>query len=234
LDYVRLERLLDSLHGLDMPGSVLERICTVAAAALALDGAGLSSLSSHGREMLVATDPTATVVETLQIEFEQGPCAEVVDSQVPYLEPELTSAAARDRWPAFTRLALDEGISSVHAFPLIVDGRSVGALDVYARRPGTLDTDQLADGVMLAGLAALAIKDGKQGSGIAGVDLVIEPSEPWAHPAVVHNASGILSEQLGISIDEAFVRLRVHAFGVGRSVNEVAADVVARRLRLQR
>jgi hypothetical protein len=38
---------------------------------------------------------------------------------------------------------------------------------------------------------------------------------------------------LGLSVDEAILRLRAHAFAAGRSLRDVAADVVARRLRLE-
>ena len=48
---------------------------------------------------------------------------------------------------------------------------------------------------------------------------------------VVHQAAGAVSVQLGVTVTEALVRLRAHAFSEGRSVNEVAEDVVARRLR---
>ena len=46
----------------------------------------------------------------------------------------------------------------------------------------------------------------------------------------VHQASGMISEQLGIGIADALVRLRAHAYAEGRPVNAVAADVVARVL----
>ena len=39
---------------------------------------------------------------------------------------------------------------------------------------------------------------------------------------------------LGVGIDEAMARLRGHAFAEGRSVDDVAKDVVAGRLRLGR
>jgi hypothetical protein len=37
---------------------------------------------------------------------------------------------------------------------------------------------------------------------------------------------------LHISVAEALVRIRAHAFGDARTVSDVAADIVARRLRL--
>jgi hypothetical protein len=41
----------------------------------------------------------------------------------------------------------------------------------------------------------------------------------------------MISVQLGVSLAEALVRLRAHAYAEGRLIAEVAADVVARRLR---
>jgi hypothetical protein len=48
----------------------------------------------------------------------------------------------------------------------------------------------------------------------------------------VHNAAGMISAQLGISVTEALIRLRAFAFGNDRLLADVAQDVVARRLRL--
>jgi len=53
------------------------------------------------------------------------------------------------------------------------------------------------------------------------------------HWAEVHQATGMLSVELGISIDEAFVRSRAHAFGDRRALRDVARDVVTRRLTLE-
>jgi len=49
----------------------------------------------------------------------------------------------------------------------------------------------------------------------------------------VHQATGMISVQLEVSLAEALVRLRAHAYANDRPLNEVAADVVARRLRLE-
>ncbi|WP_341533603.1 ANTAR domain-containing protein [Streptomyces cinnamoneus] len=49
--------------------------------------------------------------------------------------------------------------------------------------------------------------------------------------AEIDQASGMLTVQLGVGIEEAFVRLRAYAYAQGRRLADVAADVVARRLR---
>ena len=42
----------------------------------------------------------------------------------------------------------------------------------------------------------------------------------------------MLTEQLGVGIAEAFVRLRAHAYAYDRRLADVARDIVTRRLRL--
>jgi AmiR/NasT family two-component response regulator len=49
--------------------------------------------------------------------------------------------------------------------------------------------------------------------------------------AEVHQATGMISVQLGVSLEEAFVRLRAHAFASGGALGDVAGEVVGRRLR---
>jgi len=44
----------------------------------------------------------------------------------------------------------------------------------------------------------------------------------------------MISVQIEVSLAEAAVRLRVHAFGEGRPLAEVAREVVGRRLRVER
>ena len=43
----------------------------------------------------------------------------------------------------------------------------------------------------------------------------------------------MLSEQLDIDIADAFARIRAHAYAEGRSVNDVAAEVVGGTLRIR-
>jgi AmiR/NasT family two-component response regulator len=49
--------------------------------------------------------------------------------------------------------------------------------------------------------------------------------------AEIHQATGMISVQLGVSLEEAFVRLRAHAFAGNAALGHVAAEVVDRRLR---
>ena len=52
--------------------------------------------------------------------------------------------------------------------------------------------------------------------------------------AEVHQAAGMLSVQLEVSVSDALVRLRAHSYAEGRPLHDVEVDVVRRRLRLGR
>jgi AmiR/NasT family two-component response regulator len=49
--------------------------------------------------------------------------------------------------------------------------------------------------------------------------------------AEIHQATGMISVQLGVTLEEAFVRLRAHAFASNIALGALAGEVVRRRLR---
>ena len=57
----------------------------------------------------------------------------------------------------------------------------------------------------------------------------LEASADFRH--VVHQASGMVSVQLDVSVGQALIRLRAYAFGNERRLADVARDVVAGTLR---
>jgi AmiR/NasT family two-component response regulator len=49
----------------------------------------------------------------------------------------------------------------------------------------------------------------------------------------VHQATGLVLAQLGVSAEAAFARLRAYAYAEDRRLDDVARDVVERRLRFE-
>ena len=89
----------------------------------------------------------------------------------------------------------------------------------------------LSDGFGLAQIATsllleiqLGALPGELGPGLDG---------DWAHRAVVHQATGMISAQLAVELTDALARMRSVAFSSGRSIYDVAADVVSRRIRVE-
>ena len=109
-------------------------------------------------------------------------------------------------------------------------------MGLYRERPGSLSTFQLGDALVFADTATLLLLE-SQGQAAAQVDAGSgpggQPSGLALHRAEIDQATGMLTEQLGVGIAEAFIRLRAYAYVNDLRLTDVARDIVARRLRLQ-
>jgi hypothetical protein len=207
------------------------RIAQLCVDLLEVTGAGVSMVTEAGnRGIVCATDDVSARIEDLQFTLGEGPCVEAVRFGQPVLIPDLAETAdiAIDSWPAFLKGAGAAGVRAVFAFPLRIGAISVGALDLYRDRPGELTDDQLPAALMAADAAAIALMQFNVGGDDA---LSNELDFGASYQMQVHQATGMVQVQLGISTEEAFLMLRARAFAADRPLIDVAIDVVERRLR---
>lgn len=228
----RLSAVLAAMADLDGANpSALDRLCGAAVTLLSLRGAGISLMvDGELRGTAGVSGSGVEMVQELQFELGEGPCVDAWASMEPVLEPDLAGPEVA-RWSAFAPDAVAAGVLAVFAFPMLLGAIRIGVLVLYRDRTGGLDRDELAYGLVLADLATwviLGLQSGAPGDALHEL-LTAEPP----HWAEVHQATGMVSVQLGVGLDEAFVRLRAHAFAEGRPLREIARDVVARRLRLE-
>jgi hypothetical protein len=146
----------------------------------------------------------------------------------PVLEPDL-AYPVEARWFAFTPTAVAAGAKAVFGFPLQVGAVRLGALNLYRDRSGALTDDQHADALVMAGVAARAVVALQAHAPRGALAAELEAGSDFRF--VVHQASGMVSAQLEVSIGEAMIRLRAYAFANDRLLTDVAEDVVSRRLR---
>jgi hypothetical protein len=168
-------------------------------------------------------------VEELTLTLGEGPGVDALTGG-PALIADLIAADCLARWPVFAPAALHAGVRAVFALPLQVGGIRLGVLDLYRTEPGELDREQLADALVLADTACALLLDApRQGDRRRLNGGGPEPAGS-PHPEV-HQATGMITVQLGVSVAVALVRLRAYAYAHDRRLRDVAADVVARRLR---
>ncbi|MEU9272444.1 ANTAR domain-containing protein [Streptomyces sp. NPDC048251] len=210
-------------------------VCTAAVAALPVGGAGLSAMSrTAASHPLCSTDDISARLEELQLTLGEGPCVEAFARGSAVLTPDLLTVELQDHWAVFADAALEAGARAVFSLPLQMGAISPGVLDLYAEVPTVLDTEELADALAFADLATLLLLDARIDATGAPTDGPVPDrgfEDLGAYRAEIDQASGMLTVQLGVGIDEAFVLLRAHAYARGRRLADVAADVVARRLR---
>jgi len=102
---------------------------------------------------------------------------------------------------------------------------------MYRSRPGPLMPAELVDLLVFADIALQMVLDAA--AGISGSPEYRPPDGLSDKRAEVYQAIGMISVQLDVNLEEAFVRLRAHAFAVGAALADAADDVVNRRLRLE-
>ena len=187
-------------------------ICQLCAQLLAVTGAGISMVTVTGnRGIVCATDEVSARIEDLQFTLGEGACVEAVKGGVPVMVNDLHEPGdvAVERWPAFMEGIAAAGVRAVFALPLRIGGVSVGALDLYRDLPGKLTTGQLSAALTAANAAAVALLHLGTGYG----DLFADDTDGRAtYQMQVHQASGMVQIQAGVTIDEAFLMLRAHAF----------------------
>ena len=192
-------------------------------------GAVLSMSTSGGsHEPVFASDARSDELEDLQATLGQGPSADVIAGVGPVLEGELAGPEALARWPEFAPAAVERGVAAVFAVPVGVGEARLGVLGLYRDWPGPLSKEQF-DAVLLYADAVLMLAlDERGGLAPGAVDLL--ESGFTERRAEVHQAAGMVSVQLGISLTDALLALRARAYAEGQTIAQVAADVVARRL----
>jgi hypothetical protein len=185
-------------------------------------------LDASPRETIYASDPGAAELEELTLTVGEGPGADAL-ADGPVLVADLTAGECLTRWPAFAPTAVRTGVRAVFALPLWIGAIRLGVLDLYRAEPGGLNAEQLADALMLADIMGALLLD-QAGSDVPRPD-GSSPEHTGAQHPVVHQATGMVIVQLGVTAAVALIRLRAHAYAHDRRLRDVATDVVARRLR---
>jgi GAF domain-containing protein len=178
----------------------------------------------HGS--LCSTDDVSQLIEELQFTLGEGPCIDAFRTDRVVSEPNLANPDV-PRWIAFTPRVLEAGARAVFGFPLREGSQLIGALNLYNDRPGSLTDDQHQDALATAEVLTHWVIQTQAAAPEGTVASQLEAGSDFHF--VVHNAAGIVSVQLEISVAEAMTRLRAAAFAENRPVREVAEDVVAHR-----
>ena len=223
-------RVLAELSRDGPDGITTRRLCEVSRSITGMTGAGIMLLADdQPLGSLCTTGEVSGLIEELQFSLGEGPCIDAHRLGRPVLEPDLADPV-EPRWIAFTESAVDAGARAVFGFPLRFGSVRVGALNLFRDERGPLTDDQHTDALVVADVVAHAVV--AMQSGAAPEALGDELEAAIDLHAVVHQAAGMVSVQLDVPIRDALGRLRAHAFSIGRTLTDVATDVVARRLRL--
>jgi hypothetical protein len=203
-----------------------QRLVDACTRGLPVTGASMALMTDAGPAGTVAaTDGPAATMEELQFTVGEGPCVDSSRTGRPVLAPDLAHTGP-GRWPGFSAGALDAGIRAVFALPLQVGAVRVGALDLYRDMAGALSPEELVDALSFADAATaillhlLGQQDRNDGSAPGTIPVLEDRAE-------VHQATGMVAEQTGVSPGQALVLLRARAYAAEQPIIEASREVLA-------
>lgn len=238
----------------------VDQVAGVAVQLAGVDGVTVAVMGSTPdvRELLYTTDELGRSLDELQFLLGEGPGVSAHLDGAPHDAVDLSDPEVCERWPLYGPDAACAGARALFALPLLGGEQSLGVLTLYRRTAGPLsDSERRAAGSCADAIVRSVLShyetsppaaddcdrdgdwdddrdDGDVAATAADLDrAVLEGAGPY-NLAEVHIASGMVAVQLGVSAGVALGRLRGYAYADGRSVVDVAADVVARRLELGR
>jgi hypothetical protein len=231
----RLGRLFADLSRAPVDGAAAEasmgnRLCCACVELLDVGDAGILLVDDAGGVNGFATSGASAVgvLEDLQFTLGEGPGLDAHATGRPVLESDLAHPTTA-LWSAFAPAAVRAGFHGVFSFPLHVGEVRLGALDLSRRTPGGLSRQQRLDAFVMAGVVTRRLLAAQAGAppGLLGHQL----DDPRALRVEVHQAAGMLSEQLDIRTADALLLLRAAAYAAERPIDDLAHGVVTRRLR---
>lgn len=193
---------------------------------LGADAAGLLLADGHGRLVVMgSTDEATRTLELFELQNEDGPCLDSYRTGEVVSEPDLATSR---RWLDFSRHAVGAGFRAVDALPLRIRDEVIGALNLLRAAAGPGDTADIQAARALADVAAIGILQERL---LRESQLLAEQlQKALTSRVLIEQAKGVLAEQGGIDVAEAFDLLRRHARSRGRTVRDCAQDVLDGRL----
>ena len=188
------------------------------------DAAGIILIIDGQPTTSAVTDRLTVEVDLVQYKTGEGPCLAALEGA------EVIRIDLIERDSRFTRIApgsLELDVHSVLSLPLIVNGQSVGALNLYSKTPNGFDDQALELAQPSADYAAEVIA----GSPLYAysLDLVDGLMETLENRTLIEQATGVLMESERGTSEQALDRLRSLALTSGEAMPTVARWIIEER-----
>lgn len=216
------DSLVDDFDVVEMLTLVSDRcveILDVAAAGVML------GTPDGGLRVVASSSEAMRTLELFQLQSNEGPCVECYRTGLPVVNVDI--AVVHAQWPSFTPRAVAAGFRSVHSLPMRLRGRTVGAMNMFRSHEGPLESDDVAAGQALTDVATIVIVQHQ--AALDAQTLNWQLQQALNSRVIIEQAKGKISESLGISVDEAFSRIRNHARNHNLQLTRLADEIASGR-----
>jgi GAF domain-containing protein len=217
-----------TLSGRYSIADVLAQLTENVTAVLDVSGAGVSILDEEHRLRFVTASSEALIAaEEQQEQLQQGPCIDASQLGDAVTSTDLDQEV---RWPGLLPVLRSAPFRSVLAIPLVSEDRCLGSLNIYDERTRKWSEGDVRAARILADMAVGYVINASQ---LEQAERTREQlQQALESRIVIEQAKGMLANANGITIDEAFGRLRRHARGSRLPLREVATAVVESGLQI--
>ena len=208
----------------DVLYDLTERVAEI----IPVPAAGVSLLQDGALQHATSLNELAAAIEVVQEQSQQGPCVDACRTN------EMVSVAdvrvEPDRWPAVSRAARAAGVVAMAGIPFSNGQATLGALNLYDVEPRHWSEAELARARVLADMATGYVVNASHLQRERRTNEQLR--QALENRVVIEQAKGILAAQHGISVTQAFERLRGYARSHNASTRAVADAIVHLDLRL--
>lgn len=219
------DTLVDGYDVVDLLHTLVDTCCALVKASA---GGILLVNDHHQLEVVASSNERSRLVELMQLRAGGGPCIECYATGRQIMVSDLTKEPSR--WPLFREQALTQNFRAVHAAPLRLRSETIGSVNLFWDRPGTLDQRDSDVVQALAHVATIAILQERavRESTIAREQL----QRALNSRVVIEQAKGVVAQTRNIGMEEAFTLIRDYARNNQLALAVVSDRIVGRTLTL--
>jgi GAF domain-containing protein len=180
------------------------------------------TIRRDGQPFTVATsNDLAAQVDEIQYGTDEGPCLDALRTGAVVVVDDLSQD---ERWPRYRPHAIAHGVVSSLSLPLIVEGESLGALNLYSAAPATFHGPHREHAEAFAAQSSAALTVGLRQ--VRQVEVRHQLAEAMVSSSVIDQAIGILMGQQRCTASAAFDLLRQASQHRNRKLRDIATDIV--------
>lgn len=177
-------------------------------------------------QVMASTSEESQLVEMLQLEAGAGPCVDCYRTGAVVAIDDI--AADGSRWPLFRTSALAQGFRSLHAVPMRLRSRTIGAMNLFGRETGPLSTEDAAIAQAFADVATITLLQERAARESAVINEQLQRALNTR--ILIEQAKGVISHTANVDINHAFTMLRDYARAHNQTIYDTAAKVIGRKI----
>ncbi|MFJ4030236.1 ANTAR domain-containing protein [Paenarthrobacter sp. NPDC089989] len=182
---------------------------------------GITVLRKKRAATAASSDERARVLDELQNTYE-GPCLTAMDSMGSVLVPDLIR---EHRWPEYVEAAAGQGLRSVLSVPLVVEGDTRAALNLYSERAHAFNDADVERADVFASHASKSLRLALKIAQLS--DARNDLAAAMQSRTIIDLAVGAIMAQNHCSQEEAFTILRTASSNRNIKLRHLAQSIIA-------